>query len=594
MPPMLLLTLVLGCSRPDTATRWVHVTPWDPVSEELLACELPDALPIRWVTREAGAVMDAVLLDAPEVPDFADSLVGRVTTDDGRTWVVRDCDALRNVASSSPPPPQGAATLELLALDFDDTPVDVLEATSLRTDELDDPELLGEFAFELARAPETAPVATRLARHALVLEGGADAPDPLVLAALESVLAAALWTEGTKQAREEAVERQYAVATARQTPHTWQTLHRYEEELGRPKTPIPGPRFRQGATADGMAREVTQISATLRVQLGRWNPTLEAALLEAEGHIAAGPGDGAAACERVQDALRSLYDGHFMSFCPGQDDWVRAAPVLRARPDPGPAQTPLPEPLSIRGGFRYEVPLLGVDGRATEGSVVFEAPPPEAVPPTERPPGWSMERRDDDLPSTAVVTVTTMMQHELYAAEGHDRGAFLDSAREASGHDVVVLDLRGNMGGAYAPAYKWLEAFSDTHHTLPGSMANRRGGWRVRDHGRLEGKGAPLSARVYILVDGDTASAGEAFAVLARQLPGAHIVGTPTRGALLANGATSKLVLPQLQMHLLFGDTAYVWEQLHPVADGVGMLPDLWYLDDGDVVQAVRRHAAGG
>lgn len=273
---------------------------------------------------------------------------------------------------------------------------------------------------------------------------------------------------------------------------------------------------------------------------------------------------------------------------------MKAAPVLRARPDPGPAETPLPEPLSIQEGRPYSVPLLGADGRATEGSVVFEAPPPEAVPPTERAPGWSMERRDDDLPSTAVVTVTTMMQHELYAAEGHDREAFLASAREAAGHDVVVLDLRGNLGGAYAPAYKWLKAFSDTHHTLPGSMANRRVGWRVRDHGRLEGRGAPVDAKVYILVDGETASAGEAFAVLARQLPGARIVGTPTRGALLANGATTKLFLPQLQMHLLFGDKAFAWDHIHPVTDGVGMFPDLWYLDDGDVVQAVRRHAAGG
>jgi len=589
---MFLAAILLSCSTPDTAARWIHVTPWDPLSEELLACDLGDALPVRWVTREAGAVPDAFGIDAPGVPAFADSRVGRVVTDDGRTWVVGDCDRLRAVASPSPPPTQGAATLELLAMKFNETPPEAIEAVSRRTEELDDPELLGELAWELAHAPETASIAVRLARHGLELEGGAD---PLVWSSLSSVLATALWTEGTREAREEAIAHRHQAALATQTGSAWHTLHRYQEALGHPRSPTPSPEYRRFVTAEGMAGEVTELTVTLRGKLGRWGPALESALDDAAREIAAGPGERTAVCARAQEALERAYDGHFVSRCEGQLSWVPATPTLRARVETGLEASPLPDPLSIEPARPYQVARLGADGGTEAATVVFGAHTPDPLAAAhEGSLRWSLEvRNGDDRPTTAVLTVPSMLGHELFA-DAQDRVAFRQSATRAAEHAVVVLDLRGNQGGGYGPAYEWLEAFSDTRHATPGSMRNRLAGWRVRDQSSLGGRGPPLEAQVYILIDGATASAAEAFAVLARQLPGARLVGTPSQGTLLASGSSFSTYLPQLQLRVVFGDTAFAWDHLHPVTDGVGMFPDLWYLDDGDVVEAVRRHAAGG
>ncbi|MDH0865237.1 S41 family peptidase [Mitsuaria sp. GD03876] len=148
--------------------------------------------------------------------------------------------------------------------------------------------------------------------------------------------------------------------------------------------------------------------------------------------------------------------------------------------------------------------------------------------------------------------------------------AYDDAMRFLKGGDAVIVDLRGNGGGA-SEAVQYLVS----HFLKPGTLeitfleAGREPiQTRVLDHlpaGRMVGK--PL----YVLTDRGSASAAESFAYDVQQFRIGTLVGATTAGA--ANNNTLVPVAPGFMLSVSTG------RPVHPVSgtnwEGAGVKPDL-------------------
>lgn len=148
-----------------------------------------------------------------------------------------------------------------------------------------------------------------------------------------------------------------------------------------------------------------------------------------------------------------------------------------------------------------------------------------------------------------------------------DRFAF--SARGAPG---VIIDLRGNLGGAVGIIGGFAGHFSDSSWSL-GTMRGRGADLRLAANPRrATGAGervGVITAPVAILVDGMTASASEFFAAGMQSLGRARVFGETSAGQ----------SLPAAMLRLPSGDVL-----MHPIADhedasgrrieGKGVVPD--------------------
>ena len=150
-----------------------------------------------------------------------------------------------------------------------------------------------------------------------------------------------------------------------------------------------------------------------------------------------------------------------------------------------------------------------------------------------------------------------------------ETGAVYDDAlRFLKDGDAVVIDLRGNPGGSH-PAVRYLVS----HFMDPGvlEMTFLESGQapeqsRTLDHlpaGRLKGK--PL----YVLIDGNTGSAAEAFAYDVRQFKLGELVGATTAGA--ANNNRFLPIAPGFMLSVSFGRPVHAVSQTN--WDGAGVAP---------------------
>ena len=152
-----------------------------------------------------------------------------------------------------------------------------------------------------------------------------------------------------------------------------------------------------------------------------------------------------------------------------------------------------------------------------------------------------------------------------------ETGAIYDSAlRFLKDGDAVIIDLRGNPGGSH-PAVRYLIShFMDPDVLeltfLEGGEAPKQS-WTL-DHlpaGRLKGK--PL----YVLIDGATGSAAEAFAYDVQQFKLGELVGAKTAGA--ANNNKFVPVAPAFMLSVSFGRPVHAVSQTN--WDGVGVAPSI-------------------
>jgi hypothetical protein len=160
--------------------------------------------------------------------------------------------------------------------------------------------------------------------------------------------------------------------------------------------------------------------------------------------------------------------------------------------------------------------------------------------------------------------------HFMWADD--ETGSVIDAvARFLRGGDAIIIDLRGN-GGGDARAVQYLASyFFDSDRPLMTFEDLREG--RRRETRVLSYLGSPrlVGKRLFVLVDGDTASAAEEFAYHVAQFKLGTLVGKTTAGA--ANNNTLIPIPP------VFVASVSTGRPVHPVSgsnwEGVGIRPDI-------------------
>jgi C-terminal processing protease CtpA/Prc len=164
------------------------------------------------------------------------------------------------------------------------------------------------------------------------------------------------------------------------------------------------------------------------------------------------------------------------------------------------------------------------------------------------------------------------------------------SAVELRERDAVLLDLRGNGGGADSYAVEWCSRFSRQGFRLyTGFAAFHAGAEHPIDRWSCElalelpeaeaGSSAmpdePYGGRLVVLVDSGTASSGESFTALASQIPGATVVGENTAGAITYGNVDQSVELPHSKLWVRGGRTKFV-PAGREVREALGAFPDFW------------------
>lgn len=205
-------------------------------------------------------------------------------------------------------------------------------------------------------------------------------------------------------------------------------------------------------------------------------------------------------------------------------------------------------------GDSVTVTLRGLDGRARQLTLVRRAMPGRISRYGNLPPMVVRAALD----TTRIVAGTRTLDIPIISFSGwfpiiiQDLDRFAFGARRAPG---VIIDLRGNTGGAIGIIGGFAGHFSDSSWSL-GTMRGRGADLRLAANPRRATPAGErvgvITAPVAILVDGMTASASEFFAAGMQALGRARVFGETSAGQ----------SLPAAMLRLASGDVL-----MHPIAD---------------------------
>ena len=188
----------------------------------------------------------------------------------------------------------------------------------------------------------------------------------------------------------------------------------------------------------------------------------------------------------------------------------------------------------------------------------------------------------------------------LSARSQEDLADFYNSASAFRDKPVAIIDLRGNKGGQGEYPSEWVRLYSGQTPTgslfyshksqvvdelLGLSRANNSSitEMDIEDEYYDDSTGLlPISTQeiiknenvIIVLMDKDTASAGELFVRNLRQLENVLFVGTNTKGALLTSDV-GRTTLPHSNMNISFGTALRMPFDLSQF-EGIGFMPDLY------------------
>lgn len=109
-------------------------------------------------------------------------------------------------------------------------------------------------------------------------------------------------------------------------------------------------------------------------------------------------------------------------------------------------------------------------------------------------------------------------------------GGIDDVMKRARAHKILILDLRGNGGGAVKTLNDLVGHFVD-HEVLVGALNTRQG----KENFTAKPEKNRFTGRLFVLVDSETASAAEVFARLMQLEKRGIVVGDRTAGAVMAS-----------------------------------------------------------
>lgn len=148
--------------------------------------------------------------------------------------------------------------------------------------------------------------------------------------------------------------------------------------------------------------------------------------------------------------------------------------------------------------------------------------------------------------------------------------AYDDAMRFLRGGDAVIIDLRGNGGGSHA-AVRYLVSHFIEGDTL--ELTFHAGSQLPEQSRTLENlpAGRMIGKPLYVLIDGDVASAAEAFAYDVQQFKLGELIGAKTVGA--ANNNALLPVAPGFILSVSFGRPEHAVS--HSNWEGTGITPDV-------------------
>ena len=184
---------------------------------------------------------------------------------------------------------------------------------------------------------------------------------------------------------------------------------------------------------------------------------------------------------------------------------------------------------------------------------------------------------------------------------------FLKTAETLRAEPAAILDLRANGGGSDSAVMDWCGLLCPRDYQLGSGNAIVAGGsgsaakrWNPLSLGipsRLEGPTErnpgkkSFRGTLFVVTDINTASSGETFAGLARQIPGAVLVGENSRGCTTYGIADIIQRLPVSRLAVRFGWVRFNWAGVYPIREGVGFFPDYW-IDEVDPGSTLARLAS--
>lgn len=206
----------------------------------------------------------------------------------------------------------------------------------------------------------------------------------------------------------------------------------------------------------------------------------------------------------------------------------------------------------------------------------------------------------------------------MYNVDSNDNSVelFVESANKSKNEDVVIIDIRGNIGGNDFGVNEWFENFTgktpnktatfisltslinntlikrafgenttieNTQDNISESILSQRNNllqltnsnenkWYIK---KLENKDDGLiknNTKVFVLIDNNTASSGETFVRILKDIENVIFVGTNTSGVKISD-ATNECVLPNSKITIVYGSNLRLYND---IVEGVGFEPDIW------------------
>ncbi len=206
----------------------------------------------------------------------------------------------------------------------------------------------------------------------------------------------------------------------------------------------------------------------------------------------------------------------------------------------------------------------------------------------------------------------------MYNVDSNDNSVelFVESANKAKNEDVVIIDIRGNIGGNDFGVNEWFENFTgktpnktatfisltslinntlikrafgenttteNTQDNISESILSQRNNllqltnsnenkWYIE---KLENKDDSLiksNTKVFVLIDNNTASSGETFVRILKDIENVIFVGTNTSGVKISD-ATNECILPNSKITIIYGSNLRLYND---IVEGVGFEPDIW------------------